>query len=107
MSFVSTYKLKQNKWIERAYEFLGGALQSEAFTSDLAREHFLRMDKTLYIGDDVRDCEAAYNAECGSVLVANSEEYELIKNKPKWNINVDKLSDAVSEIKSFMEFQGI
>ena len=73
----------------------------------IAREHFLRMDKTLYIGDDVRDCEAAYNAECGSVLVANSEEYELIKNKPKWNINVDKLSDAVSEIKSFMEFQGI
>ncbi|MDB9998414.1 HAD-IIIA family hydrolase [Alphaproteobacteria bacterium] len=72
----------------------------------IAREHFLRMDKTLYIGDDVRDCEAAYNAECGSVLVANSEEYELIKNKPKWNINVDKLSDAVSEIKSFMEFQG-
>ena len=72
----------------------------------IAREHFLRMDKTLYIGDDVRDCEAAYNAECGSVLVANRDEYELIKNKPKWNINVDKLSDAVSEIKLFMEFQG-
>ncbi len=72
----------------------------------IARDHFLRMDKTLYVGDDVRDCEAAYNAECGSVLVANSEEYEFIENKPRWSINVDKLSDAVSEIKSFMEIQG-
>ena len=74
--------------------------------NQIAREHLLRMDETLYIGDDIRDCEAAYNAECGSVLVANSEQYKLIKNKPKWNINVDKLSDAVLEIKSFMEFKG-
>lgn len=74
--------------------------------NQIAREHLLRMDETLYIGDDIRDCEAAYNAECGSVLVANSEQYKLIKKKPKWNINVDKLSDAVLEIKSFMEFKG-
>lgn len=73
----------------------------------IAKEHFLRMDKTLYIGDDVRDCEAAYNAECGSVLVANSEIYKTIKNKPKWNINVDKLSDAIYKIKSFMEYHRI
>ena len=74
--------------------------------NQIAREYLLRMDETLYIGDDIRDCEAAYNAECGSVLVANSEQYKLIKNKPKWNVNVDKLSDAVLEIKSFMELKG-
>ncbi len=68
----------------------------------IAKKYLLRMDKTLYIGDDVRDCEAAYNAECGSVLIANDEEYESVENKPKWSINVKKLSDALPEIESYM-----
>ena len=32
-------------------------------------EHLLRMDRTIYIGDDPRDCLAAYNAECLSILI--------------------------------------
>lgn len=68
----------------------------------IAKDYLLRMDKTLYIGDDVRDCEAAYNAECGSVLIASNEEFESIENKPKWSINVNKLSDALTEIESYM-----
>jgi D-glycero-D-manno-heptose 1,7-bisphosphate phosphatase len=34
-----------------------------------SREHFLRMDRTMYIGDDARDCQAAFNAGCLSVLI--------------------------------------
>lgn len=34
-----------------------------------SREHLLRMDRTVYIGDDPRDCLAAFNAECLSVLI--------------------------------------
>lgn len=34
-----------------------------------SREHFLRMDRTIYIGDDTRDCRAAFNAGCLSVLI--------------------------------------
>jgi histidinol-phosphate phosphatase family protein len=68
----------------------------------IAKEHLLRMDKTLYIGDDVRDCEAAYNAECGSVLIGTNDEYESVKNKPMWSINVNKLRDALPEIESYM-----
>lgn len=34
-----------------------------------AREHLVRMDRTAYIGDDVRDCRAAYNAGCLSVML--------------------------------------
>lgn len=69
----------------------------------IAKDHLLRMDQTLYIGDDVRDCEAAYNAGCGSVLIASSEKYKTVKNKPNWTINVNRLSDAIIDIKSFME----
>lgn len=71
--------------------------------NNVAKDYRLRMDKTLYIGDDVRDCEAAYNAECGSVLISNSKEYKRVKNKPKWIINVSKLSDAIPSIKLFMK----
>jgi len=34
-----------------------------------ASEHLVRLDRTMYIGDDPRDCEAAFNASCLSVLV--------------------------------------
>jgi histidinol-phosphate phosphatase family protein len=68
----------------------------------IAKEHLLRMDKTLYIGDDVRDCEAAYNAECGSVLIASNDEYESVNNKPKWSISVNILHDALPEIELYM-----
>lgn len=34
-----------------------------------SRDHLLRMDRTVYIGDDPRDSRAAYNAECLSVLI--------------------------------------
>jgi D-glycero-D-manno-heptose 1,7-bisphosphate phosphatase len=71
--------------------------------NNIAKDYRLRMDKTLYIGDDVRDCEAAYNAECGSVLISNSKEFKRVKNKPKWIINVSRLSDANSSIKLFMK----
>lgn len=71
----------------------------------IAKDYLLRMDKTLYIGDDVRDCEAAYNAGCGSVLIASNEEYTSIKNKPIWSLNTVKLSDALPDIEQFMSVQ--
>ena len=69
----------------------------------IAKDYRLRMDHTVYIGDDVRDCEAAYNAGCGSVLIGIREEYGEIEIKPDWSVNVEKLSDAIFDIKVFME----
>jgi histidinol-phosphate phosphatase family protein len=34
-----------------------------------AATHLVRMDRTMYVGDDPRDARAAFNAECLSVLV--------------------------------------
>lgn len=42
-----------------------------------SRDYLLRMDHTIYVGDDPRDCAAAHNAGCLSVLVG--EDY--------WNDN--------------------
>jgi D-glycero-D-manno-heptose 1,7-bisphosphate phosphatase len=34
-----------------------------------SREHVVRLDRAVYVGDDPRDCVAAHNAGCVSVLV--------------------------------------
>ena len=36
----------------------------------------LRLDKTLFIGDDYRDCQASYNAGCKSVLIGDINQSE-------------------------------
>jgi histidinol-phosphate phosphatase family protein len=43
---------------------------------DASRDHQLRMDRTVYIGDDPRDCRAAFNAECLSVLVGPDRDQD-------------------------------
>ena len=69
----------------------------------IAEDHLLRMDRTLYIGDDIRDCQAAYNAGCGSVLIANNLKSEPVENKPGWSVTFSRLSDAIPDIKLYME----
>ena len=44
-----------------------------------SRRHLLRLDRTVYIGDDPRDCVAAVNANCPCVYVG--EEFELASLK--------------------------
>jgi histidinol-phosphate phosphatase family protein len=68
----------------------------------ISKKYFLRLDSTIYIGDDIRDVEAAYNAGCGSVLVS-SENVFLGKKKPDWIVKVKKLSDALPKIELHMD----
>ena len=41
-----------------------------------SRSHLLRMDRTVYVGDDPRDSRAAFNAECLSVLIGPERELD-------------------------------
>lgn len=41
-----------------------------------SRDHLLRMDRTVYIGDDPRDSRAAFNAECLGVLVGPERDVD-------------------------------
>ena len=36
-----------------------------------SEEHHLRLNRTMYVGDDTRDSTAAYNAECVGVLIGS------------------------------------
>lgn len=39
-----------------------------------SKEHLFRLDKTLFIGDDIRDCQTAWNAGCGSIYLGPTTE---------------------------------
>ena len=41
---------------------------------EAARDFALRLDRTFYLGDDTRDCQAAYNANCASVFIGDEAE---------------------------------
>jgi len=67
----------------------------------ISAKHLLRMDQTIFVGDDLRDREAAFNAGCGSLLIGQPEEAEHPGKTPKWTMNAHKFSDAVPAIESF------
>lgn len=68
---------------------------------EASRDFNFRLDKTIYIGDDVRDCEAAYNAGTNCVYVGDPFELKNIapiyKPLVKWNKN-SNLAIAIKEI---------
>lgn len=71
---------------------------------EAAVKYSIRLNRTLYIGDDLRDLEAANNAGCGMVLLTNKPINLKVYNvKPL--ICVKQLSEAINKINnSFKEW---
>ena len=63
-----------------------------------SRDWSLRLDKTIYIGDDTRDCEAAYNAGCQSIFIGTSKELLKLKSEEMPVAHAEKLSDVLPVI---------
>lgn len=62
-----------------------------------SRDHLLRMDHTIYIGDDPRDYLAAHNAGCLSILVGHDRKDDA-NCIAKPSLRVATLLDAISWI---------
>jgi len=46
-----------------------------------SKEHQFRLDKTLFIGDDPRDCQTAEKAGCGSIFIGKEAELKNLTNE--------------------------
>jgi len=64
-----------------------------------AKEFNLRMDCCLYVGDDERDCQAAANAGCGMVYLANYDKPHKLEEFPNSFSMSETLQDSVDHIK--------
>ena len=53
-----------------------------------SKDWLFRLDRVLYIGDDSRDCEAAYNAGCDSLFIGQKEELDGI-SRLSWPISIN------------------
>lgn len=58
----------------------------------------LRLDRTFYIGDDERDCIAAFNAGCGMIFINNEEEKITLNNFPVPFVATKSLNNSTSYI---------
>ena len=64
-------------------------------------EHLFRIEKTLFIGDDSRDCQAAYNSGCKSIFVGDKNELKNLKPEELPISDHNNLLDAVPDIINF------
>lgn len=48
-----------------------------------ASEYLIRLDHAIFVGDDPRDCQTAYNAGCTSIFIGNSKDINGLNNEEK------------------------
>ena len=72
-----------------------------------SRDWLLRLDKTLFIGDDYRDCQASYNAGCKSILVGDMSEMDKLLKQEKPIFATNSLKDCISNILEFFNSNNI
>ena len=69
-----------------------------------SKDWLLRLDRTVYIGDDPRDCKAAYNANCPCVYIGDTAELEgLAGNENPLCIHNNLIEAVPSILKYFKE----
>jgi histidinol-phosphate phosphatase family protein len=66
-----------------------------------SQDWLLRLDKTLFIGDDYRDCKASYNAGCKSVLIGEESKTDKILEYEKPIYTNIRLTQCISNILDF------
>ena len=67
---------------------------------EASREHLLRLDRTFYVGDDPRDCQAAYNAKCRGIFIGDEAELGVLHTPERPEFAARSLSDAAPWIVS-------
>lgn len=63
-----------------------------------SREHLLRLDHCMYVGDDERDCVAAANAGCGMVYLSGEAGPPALSEKPVPYLQSTTLLECVEPI---------
>ena len=66
-----------------------------------SKDFLVRLDKTLYIGDDVRDCEAAYNAGMKSLFIGDDSQLSNLRDVQKPIYSSNKLFDILPNILNY------
>ena len=66
-----------------------------------SEEFSFRLDNVIYIGDDSRDCQAAFNANCASFFIGERSELSDLKKEEYPNKVFNSFMQAVPDIDSY------
>jgi len=66
-----------------------------------SQDHLLRLDKTLFIGDDTRDCQTAERAGCNSIFVGKATELKKLSKNEQPICHSRLLTDCITNIKGY------
>lgn len=66
-----------------------------------SKDFNIRLDKVLFIGDDIRDCQTAYNAGSKSIYIGNKSSLSELSQVEKPLYSSNKLSNAIPHILNF------
>jgi histidinol-phosphate phosphatase family protein len=65
-----------------------------------SKDWLFRLDQTFFIGDDPRDCQAAFNAGCMSIFIGDSQELNNLKTEEMPTYIFSNLSSSIEALKS-------
>jgi len=71
---------------------------------EASKKYKFRLDKTLFIGDDIRDCKAAYNAGAQSILIGNSDDLDKLETLEKPILVSDSLLKSIDKVEKFYSY---
>lgn len=66
-----------------------------------SKEHLFRLDQTVFIGDDIRDCQASKNAGCSSIFIGKSSELKKLEKKEQPIHSSTSLTGSIDVIIDF------
>ena len=66
-----------------------------------SKDYLFRLDKTLFIGDDPRDCQTAWNAGSSSIFIGESKILRKLKSQEHPLLSVPSITDSIDAIKQF------
>ena len=68
-----------------------------------SREWLFRLDKTLFVGDDPRDCQAAYNAGCKSILIGDTSDLQMLLDYEQPIFSSNHLSKCIPKMLEYFQ----
>ncbi len=66
-----------------------------------SKKHLFRLDKTMFIGDDLRDCQASWNASCRTIYLGDSNELTALPDNQKPDFITYTLGHSLNFIRKY------
>ena len=71
-----------------------------------SKDFLFRLDKTFFIGDDARDCQAAYNAGCKSIFLGEPVEVKKLSSNEAPQLIVNTLKSLLTFLNNYDYFKN-